>query len=323
MRETKGTPRLAYIDPEDRSRALLWSIEYVTKLLEMIREEPGKLAQTRHSSLADRYSCIARFSYALGYSLADAREAYACAALAELRVAELRGTEDRFPVVLVAFDPSYPPGDPRRAVEKPAHPPGSKDYSLGNSQENFGAVTWALTAGEFGLARQIASRAWDPPKASYVGLSSEVCTPNDQRIAYAVKHLFVGEVELARAELDRVRPNKRETSSRDNLDVARMVRALAGDDRDLFLDGLRDLLAWHDGRALRKQNHNSSDFFLCLPGLGLSALALHRNLIARDQLPDGNPFFPLDLLDLALSHWRVDVAVEFRVFDLPEQPRRR
>jgi hypothetical protein len=287
----------------------------------MLCDEPGKLEQIRQSLLAREYEDVGLESYFLGYPLPEVRDAFACAAAADLRVAELRGTEDRFPVVLVTFDPSFPPGDPRRAVQKPAHPPGSKDYSLGNSQRNFEAVTWALTAGEYGLARQIASLARDPPKASYLGLSSEVCTPNDQRIAYAVKHVFAGQAELARAELDRVRPNKRETSSRDNLDVARMVRALAGDDGDLFLDGLRDLLAWHESRALRKQNNNSPGFFLCLPALGLSALALHRNLIARDQLPDGNPFFPLDLLDLALSHWREDVAVEFRVFDLPEQPR--
>jgi hypothetical protein len=285
----------------------------IRQSLEKIRTEPDKLPQTRHSSLAMEYRFAGFELYALGHPLEEVRDAFASAALAGLMVAQLR-CEEPLHTVTVTLDPRYPPSDPRHAVEEPMHPGEAKDYTLGNSRKNFWYVTAALTAGEFGIAHRVAALAGDPPDADWVNLRS-FCTPNDQRIAYAVRHLFAEEKEKTLAELDRIRPNKLESETADHASVARMIRALALNEADAFVLGLNSLLRWHE-HAFTEQF--AVNFYINLPGTGLSALGLRRGLITRDQLPDDSPYLPLGLLDLALERASDEVRAEFRIFDFPE-----
>jgi len=287
--------------------------------LTRIFDEPGRLEQTRYSSLEYEYWIIGVETYALGLPLEQVRDGLAYVALASLRVAQLRGTDDAFPLFAVTLDPA----DPSRAIDGPRQVSQGKDYSLGNSRDNFRGVTAALAAGEFDLAQRIAALALDPPDASYLGPSSEVCTPSDQRVAYAVRHLYADEADAALDLLARLRPSKRDERVADHADVARMVRALALGDAGLFLGGLGDLLAWHRMTATKKWNYNDHDYILCLPGLGLSALAIRRGLIARDRLPEGDEFFPLELIDLGRDRAGLDADRHFAnpsIWWLPEDP---
>ncbi len=310
------TPRLplAPLQLQGHSGSVPHVAGKIRESLDLIRSEPGRLEQTRYSLLDMKYRSIAFDLYVVGYPLKDVRDAFAGLALAGLKVVQLRGTEDPILKVVVTLDNRYPPGDPRHASEAPAHPPGTKDYSVGNSSDNFLYVTAALASGEFDLARSIAALAWEPPDADWIGPRS-FCTPNDVRIATAVKHLFAGERDAALAELTRVRPNKWELESKDQEGVAGMLRALARDDANAFIVALNGSLRWHEHAFKQQWN---LDFYLSLPGTGLSALALHRGLIARDDLDDDSPYLPLGLIDLALDRARAGSAPEFRVFEPSE-----
>jgi hypothetical protein len=214
-----------------------------------------------------------------------------------LKVFGLRGTEDPFPVTVLTVDPQYPPGDPRAVVdERPLHPPGTKDYSVTNSKRNLYGVCIAMTAGDWQTATRLASLAWDPPDASYLGPRSEMCRPHDQHLAYAVKHLLADHVDECMAELSRVRTRPQDVRPRE---VANLIRALATDDPVLFYDAIRDLLDWHerwDPDRNSSYEMSSVEKFICIWGTGLSAWALQRRLLPIEDLPQGNVYLPLELI---------------------------
>lgn len=306
MNDSTRDPRLD-LDPRIL-RALASGVGRVAgrirESLDLIRREPDRLVQTRHSVLAREYRDIAFAFYAVGYPLDEVRVAMAGLALAGLKVVELRGTEEPFLKTVVTLDP----GDPRRAVVQPAHPPDARDDSLGNARKNLLYTCAALAAGEFDLAARIAALAGDPPDARWVGPRSPVCTPNDQHLAYAMKHLLAGGRERALAELSHIRPTGRDAIAAayaydfhgaDHADLAHLIRALAVGDAGLFGAGLEGLRRWHE--RVSAEDDASPDLLLSLHGTGLTALAVRRRLIARDRIPDDSPFLARALVELVVD----------------------
>lgn len=283
-------PRLDYLDSEMAALALSCAEEYLPKLLDMIATEPSKLAQTRYSSLSGNYESIAFFSYALGFPLEKVKAAFSQAAHAHLRVFELRGTEPVFPALHLRYDPAHTPGTPGAIVELKNLHEVQVDYSLTNSQKGYVAVCEALGACEDSVAKKIAALIWDPPNASYIGPKS-FCTPNDQHLAYALRNLLVG--GSIESELDQLKLSK----SNENVGhQAMMLRALAAGDGSWFLKGLHELLSWHKKQASSKQNRLNPAFFICIGGLGLCRLAVTNKVCLFDDLPQGNVFLPLEMM---------------------------
>src|SRR4051794_30072540 len=128
MADDPFTPRHRYADASERHRVLRKAIARARSVLDMIRNEPGRLEQIRYASLSGEYRSIALESYLLGRPLDQVRVALASAALAGLRVTELRGTEPVFPVVTVTLDPE----NPGRALKETPPDNQKRDYSLGN-----------------------------------------------------------------------------------------------------------------------------------------------------------------------------------------------
>jgi hypothetical protein len=243
--------------------------------------------------LAGDYESIALLSYGLGYPLDEVRDAFSKAAQAFIKVFELRGTEDAFPAYILTYNPSLPPQDPVSSTLEPLHPPGTKDYSLTNSNKNYRAVCEALIAGEDELAAQLASFIGDPPNEDYIGPRS-FCTPNDQRLAYALRELYQGGHDAVERELKGIRLAKK-------IDLhyryqANMIRALATGNGPLFLEGLASLLDWHRQQAPSKRNRLDPHFFICIPALGLCRLAVQRKLCTDGEFPQDDVFLPLELI---------------------------
>jgi hypothetical protein len=142
---------------------------------------------------------------------------------------------------------------------------------------------------------------WDPPDANYIGPKSEICTPDQQHLAYAVKHLLLADPDACLKELTLVNPR---TATVDVQRQAEMVQAIALKQPDVFLRSLEALLEWHEKTAARriKQKHaDYADFFLSIPGLGLVALALHSGLVQREHVPSNSVYLPLDLIQSSSS----------------------
>jgi len=153
------------------------------------------------SSLEGDCTRIGQYQYALGFPLDQVRQAFVEAAAALLKVFELRGTKEAFPVVVMTVDPTKPEDDP---AFRPLHPPQTRDYSLTNSHDCFEAICVALIAGEYKIVDKLAKLMWDPPNASYISIHSEYITPNRIHLAYAVKHLLQENPTEAYKELGRI-----------------------------------------------------------------------------------------------------------------------
>jgi hypothetical protein len=169
------------------------------------------------------------------------------------------------------------------------------DYSLTNSRDCCEAVYQAAAVGEIDLATRLAASIWDPPNATYVGKGKyALCSPTQQRIAYAVKAYFAQDLPGALAEVRAVRPFEKYTLLEGELSL---VRCLAARDGAQFIDNLEFLLAKHAKLADSKRNNSEPVYFLSFPALGLSRLAVLAGLVERASLPKDNPFLPLGLWD--------------------------
>src|SRR5437667_8882292 len=129
-------PRIKNLDIASELDALQQRLKTKAETLQMISDEPShKLLQVRVSALKMECWVIALCQYALGYSLDQVRAAFSETANAFLRMFELRGTSEAFPVVVVTVDPTKAEHDPAFVIgHRPLHPAGTRDYSLTNSK---------------------------------------------------------------------------------------------------------------------------------------------------------------------------------------------
>jgi hypothetical protein len=285
--------RLNYVDFDLTKRVVGTVTGLVEEIKLTIAKDPRKLRQTRESSLVADLMMLAAYHYALGEPIQRTIDEFRQAAEATLKVFELRGTEPTFPASLVTLDSDSPAEAPEVISRESLHPPGSKDYSLTNSRSGLKAMYMALASGHVLVAQRLAQLVWDPPDADYIGEESEVCTPDDQHLAYAVKHYILGEDAKGHEELGRVKDGRQEVV----LQVP-LVRALLDRDGEAFIAALRAFLKWHEKEAKKKSKRTETDLYLSLPALGLTMLALRAGLITVDSLPTGNPHFPVEMIEM-------------------------
>ena len=285
-------PRFPWTDIDRAYNALTQSQESANRIRMMIANQPGDLEQTRSACLRMEADLQAHYHYGLGFPLEDVRKDLVDCAQSSLKVFELRGTEEAFPVVLVTIDVR----NPGQTLESPRHPPGTKDYSLTNPKANLRGVCVAMSAGEWETAARLAALAWDPPKASYINARSQTCRLYDQHLAYAVRDLFANKYLEAGAELDRVRTRPTEVRPRE---VANLVRALIDNNHNAFLAAMDSLLNWHEKINANRNSYEfngATDKFLCLWAIGFGALAVRRGLIEVADLPQDNLYVPIELI---------------------------
>jgi len=291
-------PRLDYINMETARSCLHRSKTSIADTLELLAGGAKNL-QTLYSSFVMDYRAIGLYRYALGYPLSDVKQAFSDAAKAYLKVFDLRGTEPPFPAYSVTYDPRYPPADPRSLVEfTKLYDENAKDFSVTSSRRSWLAVCVALVAGEDAVADQLAAMIWDPPDAPYVAWGA-LTTPNHQRLAYALRQLFLGDTAGVASELKGLRPRKTQP---DIGYQAIMVRALAINERPVFMEGLWPLLAWHEKQARLSENRELPEFYVCISGLALCNLAVRRQLCTFEDLPRDNVFLPVNLIAPLMSH---------------------
>jgi hypothetical protein len=262
--------------------------------------ETQKLPHMRNIRLMREHGSIALLRYALGYPLEDVRSEFGEAGRARLT---FYLDEASLPAFVLARDPAH--SGQRGTPALDAADSGEKeDYSLSNSRDGYFGVCQALIADEDELARRLSALIWDPPNAGYIGRRSEVCTPNDQRLAYAFRELLGGNRDGVLTELKGIRAGSKQTY---DTDQATMIRSLVTGETFTFRDALESYLFWHRRRAVHKWNLDAVDFFLCLPGLALCREAIRRKVCDPDLFPQDNPFLPLELIQVQ-KLWRVTLT---------------
>ena len=164
---------------------------------------------------------------------------------------------------------------------------------MGNAGDSYRATFLALIAGQPELARRVALQIWDPPKPGWVGYHKyATCTINEQRLAFALRKVYEQDDEGALKLVKMIGPTRGERSG--ILEQATMWKGLLESNSTRFIGGLTDLLHVHQKSA--KRIKAESDKFLCVPGLGISTLAISRGMIDVGQLPKDNQFFPLEFV---------------------------
>lgn len=242
--------------------------------------DPASLGQVDHVFAADYALDCALVTYALDADPNDVWTWIKRAAFALGETFRLRGTTPAFPATIV--DDSGP-----RSVA----PPGAQDASLTNSRRGLLAMQVALIAGDHHLVEQITAMVGDPPNATYIGPDSEVCTPEEQGLAYALKAQLLGRQAVAffyAAGLTAAQPPVRQQ--------ALAIKALIDRDAGAFLVALGDLLAAHTAAASDPLNAREPRCLINLPALALAVLAIRSGVIDPDRLPTEDPYLPRALL---------------------------
>lgn len=274
-----SSPRLDYLDFDLINRIVVTYEQNREKFITNEKEETHKFPQRAYAGAHFICEDLAYFKYALGFPLPIVRELLGEALKWLERTFELRGTE--FGLLVTNIDSS---GSRTQKPRKPA-------FDLTNSAQGLDGIYLALIVGGVKRAAHIAEMVWDPPDADYIGTDSDVCTPDQQHLAYAVKNLILPMNQFVHAELDLI-------SSGCTPDIrfqATILRAILNKKSGVFLSTLDDLLNWHRKEALRKQNRYSPDFFVCRPALGLCLIAAQRNCISINMLPS-DVYLPLALV---------------------------
>lgn len=272
---TPHTPRVKKLDVAFVTDRLADWERARARAEQWIREEPDKRLQTKTSMLKEAWRSIALNQFALGYPPDRVRQSFAEAAAAYLKVFELRGTEG----VLVVWT-----ADPSKA--------GTKDFSETNSNDCLEGICLALIAREKAIAEKLAELMWDPPRADYIGPRSEVCTHNQQRLAYAVKGLLQKHPDEVEKELKGIFCRKGEERI---AAMSKMVQGLAKKSDGIFNEGLLELLFWHKKEAKNPINNTDPRMYFCVPAVGLSILAVQQGLIKESELPH-DEYLPLELI---------------------------
>jgi hypothetical protein len=263
----RRTPRFLEVD-DTWATALQQSYErLLAQHLDAIAKTPPERLIYAWAAVANDYRELAHVLYASGEPLDRVRELLVSSARAHLELATLRRAGAPCTV-----DPSL--------------------YSTGNSRSTYLAICMALIGGQSNLALALAPLVWDPPDASYVAPNSVICTDMQQALAYAMKYALLenrDEAEAQLAHLTRV--------PEDIVGELLMMRGLISAQPERLLKGIVLALAWHAREAAEPDNYRVPKYFLCVPALGLAARGLQRGLVAREQLPANDVYFPRDLIE--------------------------
>lgn len=161
------------------------------------------------------------------------------------------------------------------------------DFSLRNTHSTVRALCAGLARNEATVAVELGQLLDDPPDAPYVGPKSEVCTPDQQQLAYAIKHLVLGEQAAAQDRLKYLRPAHAGNAARGDL-----VDAVLRHDADGVVSSVERLVRWCDEH--RRKDKEDWDRWLEVIGLGLVAYAQDQQILTGAHRLPSSPYLPLD-----------------------------
>jgi len=181
-----------------------------------------------------------------------------------------------------------------RAPREPWRSADEVDESLTNSRRALEALELALAGGAPELATTLAPLVWDPPDATYIGPTSVVCTPEEQRLAYALRDLLTN---TPSSEAIRALPDTEWRSAAQRARGWAMVSIAAHD--PIALAVAIELLREVHAAAVRARLAETGaldrlDLLLDVPSLAYAALGRAR--LGDVPLRDSDAYFPRALV---------------------------
>jgi hypothetical protein len=266
---------IPHVDPEWGARVA----EFCARAYaEYAAQEPSSVDQPGHALAADAALDCGLVRYALGAPPDEVRVWIARAAHALGEVFRLRGTAQAVQTVVTVED-----GNLRSTASV------SVDHSLTNPARGLLAIHTALVAGDRDLAQRTATLLGDPPGPHPEGPPPAT---DERQLAEALKALLLHRdaeaVSHAAGLADAPPPVGAEGAA---------LGALAHRDKAAFLEALRRLLAVHAAEAGEEGNAREPRRFLSLTGLGLSALAVASGVLSTDELPRGDVYLPVEVIE--------------------------
>lgn len=282
--------RLKHLDPNWVTKRMQDEQRLIEQSKKNLPDDESLITQRHLGALEMHHYTLGLYQYAINSPLETIQASLHQASTMYFQMIQLR-VSGRVPLQFVPNNPADPKEmswmfSPETNPEK-----FKPNYAWTDSCTSLKYSFVALLAKDIQLAHQIMVNIWDPEGAVYVGPKSEVCTTTKQSLAYALREFVKNDVDQAKHFLGFIKtyhsflgPQKR------------MLNAIIQSNGSGFLKSLNILLDEHQEEALKKKNHKNPDFFLCLPALGLSKLALQHQVINLADLPENNLFFSKEFL---------------------------
>jgi hypothetical protein len=219
---------------------------------------------------------LAKTAYALGRPLAEVRFWLREATVAYRQLFTLRGTS-------FSRRTTYKDGKPE--VEEKIPDDG---YT---SVDSFEAALVSLSLRDIDLARNLVELAGPSPNAALVSPQSEVCTTNEQTLSHALNALLASQMEVADHGARKLTVRRATNIEKQ---IALTISAIANGG-----DGMAErdaLLFYHEKLAARRENQTDASYWISLPALGLSSLAMHFRGYERADLRTDSVYCPVALL---------------------------
>lgn len=163
--------------------------------------------------------------------------------------------------------------------------------------DSMQAAFAALSLGELELARELIGLAGEAPNAELISPRSVVCTTNELALSEALSALLSSHFDLARGEVRKLLVRR---STKGELQQARIMLAIAGDGD--VVEERDQLLAAHAKEASRLANQLDCSYWICLPAVALSFLAVRLARCKATDLATDNPYCPVAIWLDATRH---------------------
>jgi hypothetical protein len=249
----------------------------IAQTLASLQQKDHQDNQVEYVLLAGYWMDLAGLSYALGEPFERVRSMLREASKAYRMVFRLRHTQKRI---------SASPMGTRVESETI-----SVDDSLTNSRTALKAMKLCALTESTEAIQELASLVGDPNGASYVGIDSSICTPNDQHLAKAIKALVKKDHPRMALELDGLS----KASNSITLE-AQLLKFLTGSKAKPFLDAVKTQIAVFEKDQGLEINHKRPESFLNVSALAFLRMALDSGVISRDELLEADLQLPLELL---------------------------
>ena len=154
------------------------------------------------------------------------------------------------------------------------------DYSVANSNDGLIGIYLGFLLNNFYGAGDLALRIGDPPEAPYIHPKSEVCNPDQQAIAYAIRALYMHDQEGALRETNKVSDHIPGLFFQ-----SKILKGIILGLPETVINTTREYQHWFASRQAKKRTIKHMDLLINIPAIALYLFAISQNICSGEELP--------------------------------------